>query len=64
MSADEDITEKLLADGLRLTGLPLAMLGHETHPDDLPDDVRAQLEAEDRDEMAAMPEAERAASLR
>lgn len=54
----------MLSDGLKLTGLPLAMLGHETHPDDLPDDVRAQFEAEDLDEMAAMPEGERAVSLR
>lgn len=64
MTADAEITEKMLSDGRRLTGLPLAMLGYEAHPDDLTDDERAQFEAEDLDEMAAVPEAERAVSLR
>jgi hypothetical protein len=64
MSADGDMTQNLLSDGLKLTGLSLAMLGYEPHADDLPDDERAQFEPQDLEEMSTRPPEERAESLR
>ncbi|MCO4249752.1 hypothetical protein [Pseudarthrobacter raffinosi] len=56
MNADEedDITEELLADAGKLTGLSLELLGLDPHPDDLTPEQRLQFEPEDLDEMAAV----------
>ena len=55
MNADEedDITEQLLADARKLTGLSLELLGLDPHPDDMTPEQRLQFEPEDLDEMAA-----------
>ena len=55
MNADEedDITEDLLADAGKLTGLSLELLGLDPHPDDMTPEQRLQFEPEDLDEMAA-----------
>jgi len=56
MNADEedDITEELLADSAKLTGLSLELLGLDPHPDDMTPEQRLQFEPEDLDEMAAV----------
>ncbi|WP_456503566.1 hypothetical protein [Arthrobacter sp. UYCu723] len=55
MSADEDdITEELLADAEKLTGLSLELLGLDPHPDDMTAEQRLQFDPEDLEEMAAV----------
>jgi hypothetical protein len=54
MSADDDdITEELLADAGKLTGLSLELLGLDPHPDDMTAEQRLQFDPEDLEEMAA-----------
>ncbi|WP_426224936.1 hypothetical protein [Pseudarthrobacter sp. DSP2-3-2b1] len=56
MSADDDdITDELLADAGKLTGLGLELLGLDPHPDDMTPEQRLQFEPEDLAEMAAVP---------
>ncbi|MCU1436026.1 MAG: hypothetical protein JWR71_2751 [Pseudarthrobacter sp.] len=61
MNADEDddITEELLADAQKLTGLSLELLGLDPHPDDMTEDQRLLFDPEDLAEMAAVPAGER-----
>ena len=60
MSADDDdITEELLADAAKLTGLSLELLGLDPHPDDMTPEQRLQFEPEDLDEMAAVSQEDR-----
>lgn len=61
MNADEedDITEELLADAEKLTGLSLELLGLDPHPDDMTEEQRLQFDPEDLDDMAAVPAEER-----
>jgi hypothetical protein len=61
MNADEedDITEDLLADAGKLTGLSLELLGLDPHPDDMTAEQRLLFEPEDLAEMAAVPAEER-----
>jgi hypothetical protein len=60
MSADDDdITEELLADAGKLTGLSLELLGLDPHPDDMTPEQRLQFDPEDLDEMAATSPEER-----
>lgn len=60
MSADDDdITEELLADAAKLTGLSLELLGLDPHPDDMTPEQRLQFDPEDLAEMAAVPAEER-----
>lgn len=60
MSADDDdITEELLADADKLTGLSLELLGLDPHPDDMTPEQRLQFEPEDLAEMSAVPAEER-----
>ena len=63
MSADDDdITEELLADAGKLTGLSLELLGLDPHPDDMTAEQRLQFDPEDLAEMAAVaPEDRRTA---
>jgi hypothetical protein len=65
MNADEedDITEELLADAGKLTGLSLELLGLDPHPDDMTQEQRLQFEPEDLAEMAAVPPEERQKSV-
>ncbi len=51
---DDDITEELLAEAGKLTGLSLELLGLDPHPDDMTPEQRLQFEPEDLDEMAAV----------
>lgn len=54
MSADDDdITEELLADAGKLTGLSLELLGLDPHPDDMSAEQRLQFDPDDLAEMAA-----------
>jgi hypothetical protein len=57
MNADEedDITEELLADAGKLTGLSLELLGLDPHPDDMTPEQRLLFDPEDLAEMAAVP---------
>jgi hypothetical protein len=66
MSADQDddITEELLADADKLTGLSLELLGLDPHPDDMTAEQRLQFDPEDLEEMAAVAPGERQRSLR
>jgi hypothetical protein len=66
MSADQDddITEELLADAEKLTGLSLELLGLDPHPDDMTAEQRLQFDPEDLEEMAAVAPGERPQSLR
>jgi hypothetical protein len=66
MSADQDddITEELLADADKLTGLSLELLGLDPHPDDMTAEQRLQFDPEDLEEMAAVDPDERRKSLR
>ena len=54
MNADEDddITEELLADSEKLTGLSLELLGLDPHPDDMTAEQRLQFDPEVLAEMA------------
>jgi hypothetical protein len=64
MSADDDdITEELLADAEKLTGLSLELLGLDPHPDDMTAEQRLQFEPEDLEEMAAVTPEEREKSV-
>ena len=55
MSADDDdITDELLTDSAKLTGLSLELLGLDPHPDDMTPEQRLQFDPEDLDEMAAV----------
>lgn len=55
MSADDDdITEELLADADKLTGLGLELLGLDPHPADMTPEQRLQFDPEDLAEMAAV----------
>lgn len=61
---DDDITEELLADADKLTGLGLELLGLDPHPDDMTAEQRLQFDPEDLDEMAAVaPEQRQQAQL-
>lgn len=65
MSADDDdITEDLLADAAKLTGLSLELLGLDPHPDDMTPEQRLQFEPEDLDEMAAVSPQDRQKTVR
>jgi hypothetical protein len=65
MSADDDdITEELLADADKLTGLGLELLGLDPHPDDMTPEQRLQFDPQDLEEMAAVAPAERQRTLR
>ncbi len=66
MIADEedDITEELLADAGKLTGLSLELLGLDPHPDDMTPEQRLQFEPEDLDEMAAVSPQDRQKEVR
>lgn len=64
MSADDDdITEELLADAGKLTGLSLELLGLDPHPDDMTAEQRLQFDPEDLEEMAAVDPAARQKAL-
>ncbi|MDQ0851103.1 hypothetical protein QFZ65_003041 [Arthrobacter sp. B3I9] len=65
MSADDDdITDELLADADKLTGLGLELLGLDPHPDDMTPEQRLQFDPEDLEEMAAVAPEERQKALR
>jgi hypothetical protein len=65
MSADDDdITEDLLAEADRLTGLSLELLGLDPHPEDMTPEQRLQFDPEDLDEMAAVSPEERQKAVR
>ena len=61
---DDDITEELLADAGKLTGLSLELLGLDPHPDDMTPEQRLQFDPEDLAAMAAVDPAERQKSVR
>ncbi|MDR7081333.1 hypothetical protein J2X01_000610 [Arthrobacter ginsengisoli] len=55
MSADDDdITEELLVQADKLTGLSLELLGLDPHPDDMTPEQLLQFDPDDLDEMAAV----------
>lgn len=56
---DDDITEELLADAAKLTGLSLELLGLDPHPEDMTAEQRLQFDPEDLAEMAAAAPADR-----
>ncbi|MFF2316680.1 hypothetical protein ACFVTE_10460 [Arthrobacter sp. NPDC058097] len=66
MNADEDddITEELLADSEKLTGLSLELLGLDPHPDDMTAEQRLQFDPEDLAAMATDSPREREQSVR
>ena len=65
MSADDDdITEELLADADKLTGLGLELLGLDPHPDDMTAEQRLQFDPEDLEEMAAVTPEDRSKAVR
>lgn len=65
MSAeDDDITEELLADAAKLTGLSLELLGLDPHPEDMTPEQRLQFDPEDLAEMAAVSPADRKTAVR
>jgi hypothetical protein len=65
MSADDDdITDELLADADKLTGLGLELLGLDPHPDDMTPEQRLQFDPDDLEEMAAVAPKERQKALR
>lgn len=64
MSDDDDITEELLADAGKLSGLSLELLGLDPHPDDMTPEQRLQFDPEDLAAMAAVDPAERQKSVR
>ncbi|MDQ0665160.1 hypothetical protein QFZ35_003658 [Arthrobacter ulcerisalmonis] len=61
---DDDITDELLADAGKLTGLGLELLGLDPHPDDMTPEQRLQFDPEDLEEMAAVPPEERQKAVR
>jgi hypothetical protein len=65
MSADDDdITEELLADAAKLTGLSLELLGLDPHPDDMNPEQRLQFDPEDLDAMASVSSEDRQEAVR
>jgi len=65
MSADDDdITEELLTDADKLTGLSLELLGLDPHPDDMTPEQRLLFDPEDLEEMAAVPAEDRQRAVR
>ncbi|MHA7223742.1 hypothetical protein ACX80S_15710 [Arthrobacter sp. RHLT1-20] len=65
MSADDDdITDELLTDADKLTGLSLELLGLDPHPDDMTPDQRLQFDPDDLDEMVAVAPEDRQESVR
>jgi hypothetical protein len=65
MSADDDdITEELLADADKLTGLSLELLGLDPHPDDMTPEQRLLFDPEDLAEMAAVSAHDRQNAVR
>jgi hypothetical protein len=66
MNADDvdDITDELLADSEKLTGLSLELLGLDPHPDDMTAEQRLQFDPDDLAEMAAASPGERERSVR
>ena len=65
MSADDDdITEELLTDADKLTGLSLELLGLDPHPDDMTPEQRLLFDPEDLAEMAAVPAEDRQNAVR
>lgn len=65
MSADDDdITEELLTDAAKLTGLSLELLGLDPHPDDMTPEQRLLFDPEDLEEMAAVPAEHRQNAVR
>ena len=60
---DDDITDELLADAGKLTGLSLELLGLDPHPDDMTAEQRLQFDPEDLAEMAAAAPADREETL-
>ncbi len=60
---DDDITEELLADAGKLTGLSLELLGLDPHPDDMTAEQRLQFDPEDLAEMVAAAPADREETL-
>jgi len=61
---DDDITDELLADAGKLTGLGLELLGLDPHPDDMTPEQRLQFDPEDLEEMAAVPPEKRQKAAR
>ena len=61
---DDDITEELLADAGKLTGLSLELLGLDPHPDDMTAEQRLQFDPEDLAEMAAVSPEDRHIAVR
>jgi hypothetical protein len=61
---DDDITEELLADAGKLTGLSLELLGLDPHPDDMTAEQRLQFDPEDLAEMAAVSPEDRHKAVR
>ncbi len=61
---DDDITDELLADSEKLTGLSLELLGLDPHPDDMTAEQRLQFDPDDLAEMAAASPGERERSVR
>ncbi|HSO89538.1 MAG TPA: hypothetical protein VLR70_00125 [Arthrobacter sp.] len=65
MSAeDDDITEELLTDADKLTGLSLELLGLDPHPDDMTPEQRLLFDPEDLEEMAAVSPEDRLNAVR
>lgn len=65
MSADDDdITEELLTDADKLTGLSLELLGLDPHPDDMTPEQRLLFDPQDLEEMAAVPAEDRQNTVR
>lgn len=65
MSADDDdITEELLAEADKLTGLSLELLGLEPHPVDMTPEQRLQFDPEDLADMAALSPEDRQKAVR
>jgi hypothetical protein len=61
---DDDITDELLSDSEKLTGLSLELLGLDPHPDDMTAEQRLQFDPDDLAEMAAASPGERERSVR
>ena len=61
---DDDITEELLADAVKLTGLSLELLGLDPHPEDMTPEQRLLFDPEDLAEMAAAPPEDRQQAVR
>ena len=65
MSADDDdITEELLTDADKLTGLSLELLGLDPHPEDMSPEQRLLFDPADLEEMAAVPAEDRQSAVR